>query len=188
MPITGAKKYGMVLAVDSRMVLHLSPANGSHTCVDLPLRVIHPDDQLPDTGPHTNGMSSASGAPSPLRSPTTHLYEMLMPTEASCGALAVATVRATPEAIVACEEPWTGRSWAPARAPKSTAFCRTWRSWYSRLMSITNATAANRMTTVNANNTAIAPRSSFKRFMGPPFAGGVRLIAPRTWTRTASAR
>ena len=75
-------------------MLHLSPANGSHSWVERPLRVVQPDDQLPAVGPHTYGMSIASGAPSPSRSPTMHRYVMFTPSVASWGAFAIATVRA----------------------------------------------------------------------------------------------
>ena len=168
-----------MLLVVSRIVLHLSPANGlqSWTIRLRPWRSTR-DDHVP-VGPQTNGMSSGSGMPSPLRSPTTHWYMIVRPDVATCGAFAIATVRAIALAMFACAEPCTGRSCAPASEPKSTAFCRTWRSWYRRLMSITNATAAKRITMVSAAKTAMAPCSSFSRSLMMVLPSpGVGVISP----------
>ena len=91
-----------MLLVESRIVLHLSPANGLQSWTNRPPPFgAHPELQLP-VGPHTNGTSPGSGAPSALWSPTTHWYVIVRLAAVTCGAFAVATLSASALAMVAC--------------------------------------------------------------------------------------
>ena len=98
---------------------------GLHVCWERPRLVFQSVVHVPVDGPQMYGTSARSGAPSPSRSPTTHLNVMLMVAGSIHGALSSVTCRAFAAAIAPWVEPCAGSSCAPASAPKSTAFCST---------------------------------------------------------------